>query len=241
MTKKTRPSFQPDPDQMALMPERSGNDINGRGEADFRRPSPIYWQRPDAIPHGKIQQWMVDRFTAVAAYSDIYAKGDRGPRELKSLAKEQAQDSAQGWSDQVKAFALNNEAELVGIAKLDTAWFYDECEPPTDPWIIVLGIAMDHDKLAQAPSSDEDTASALEVAVQYNRAARAAANLANWIRDQGYQSTPHGGPWAGPMTLIPAALACGFGELGKHGSVINREYGSSFRLSAFLRSRCNFT
>ena len=28
------------------------------------------------------------------------------------------------------------------------------------------------------------------------------------------------------------ALACGFGELGKHGSIINRTYGSSFRLAA---------
>jgi epoxyqueuosine reductase QueG len=36
------------------------------------------------------------------------------------------------------------------------------------------------------------------------------------------------------FNLIPAALACGFGELGKHGSIINRDYGSSFRLSAVL-------
>ena len=34
--------------------------------------------------------------------------------------------------------------------------------------------------------------------------------------------------------MIPAALACGFGELGKHGSLINRQYGSSFRLAAVL-------
>ena len=32
--------------------------------------------------------------------------------------------------------------------------------------------------------------------------------------------------------MIPAALSAGFGELGKHGSIINRQYGSSFRLSA---------
>ena len=31
------------------------------------------------------------------------------------------------------------------------------------------------------------------------------------------------------MLMIPAALACGFGELGKHGSIINRELGSSLR------------
>ena len=32
--------------------------------------------------------------------------------------------------------------------------------------------------------------------------------------------------------MIPPAIAAGFGELGKHGSMINRTYGSSFRLSA---------
>ena len=34
--------------------------------------------------------------------------------------------------------------------------------------------------------------------------------------------------------MIPPALACGFGELGKHGSIINPELGASFRLSAVL-------
>lgn len=34
--------------------------------------------------------------------------------------------------------------------------------------------------------------------------------------------------------MIPPALACGFGELGKHGSLINPELGASFRLSAVL-------
>ena len=39
---------------------------------------------------------------------------------------------------------------------------------------------------------------------------------------------------AGPVVLIPPALACGFGELGKHGSIINRQFGSSFRLACVL-------
>jgi epoxyqueuosine reductase QueG len=34
--------------------------------------------------------------------------------------------------------------------------------------------------------------------------------------------------------MIPHAIECGFGELGKHGSIINKEFGSSFRLAAVL-------
>ncbi len=43
---------------------------------------------------------------------------------------------------------------------------------------------------------------------------------------------PHAGPWVGNLNLIPAAMTAGLGEPGKHGSMINREYGSSFRLAA---------
>ncbi len=234
MTKRPGAVFQPNPEQLAIMPERSGNAINGRGEAEFRRPSRIYWQRPDTIVHGKMQEWMVNRFNQVPAFKEAYAEGDRGPRKLDPVSPDRIQDSPENWSAAAKAFALQHEADLVGIAALDANWTYEDREPHTEPWIIVLGVEMDHARLAQAPSSDEDTVSALEVAVQYNRAARVAAHLANWIRGQGYQSVMHAGPWAGSTTLIPAALACGFGELGKHGSIINEQYGSSFRLSAVV-------
>ena len=86
---------------------------------------------------------------------------------------------------------------------------------------------MDHAELATAP----EPASVIEVMRQYNRGTRA---LADWILGQGWQAEAHGGPQAGPVLLIPAALACGFGELGKHGSIINRRFGSSFRLAGVL-------
>jgi epoxyqueuosine reductase len=82
------------------------------------------------------------------------------------------------------------------------------------------------------PSSAEDPEGQLEVCDQYNRGARVVNWLAHWIRAQGYEAKPHAGPWVGSLNLLPAAIACGFGELGKHGSLINREYGSSFRLAA---------
>jgi len=234
MAKPDKVVFQPDPEQLALMPERSGNDINGLGEKEFRRPTRVYWHNPKDIPHGGIQKWMVERFNRVPDFKTVYAEGDRGPQKLNQVAEVRQEDSPKNWSARARGFALQHEADLVGIAKLNPDWCYDDCEPDTDPWIIVLGVEMDHARLAQAPSSDTNTASALEVSVQYNRGARAAAHLANWVRDLGYQSEPHAGPWAGPVTLTPAALACGFGELGKHGNIINRQYGSSFRLSAVV-------
>ena len=50
--------FVPNPEQMALMPEVSGNSINGLNENDFRRPSYVYWgDNPDDIVHGNLQKW----------------------------------------------------------------------------------------------------------------------------------------------------------------------------------------
>ena len=234
MAKTPKVEFHPDPEQMALMPDRSGNDINGQGETEFRRPTRVYWHNPKDIPHGGIQKWMVGRFNRVDDFKNVYAEGDRGPLQFNPVAVHQQQDSAENWVAKVREFALHHEADLVGIAAMNPDWSYDDCGSDVAPWVIILGVEMDHARLAQAPSSDTDTASALEVSVQYNRGARVAGHLANWIRGQGYDSESHAGPWAGPMTLTPAALACGFGELGKHGNIINGKYGSSFRISAVV-------
>jgi epoxyqueuosine reductase len=234
MAKTPKVKFHPDPEQLALMPDRSGNEINGQGEPGFRRPTRVYWHNPKDIPHGGIQKWMVDKFNRVEDFKTVYAEGDRGPLKLDPVADLQQEDNADNWVAKVREFALQHEADLVGIAAMNPDWTYDDTGPDVAPWVIILGVEMDHARLAQAPSSDTDTASALEVSVQYNRGARAAAHLANWVRGQGYHSESHAGPWAGPMTLTPAALACGFGELGKHGNIINGKYGSSFRISAVV-------
>ncbi len=144
MTKRRHATFLPRPEQLALMPESSGNAINGQGETAFRRPTRIYWHKPDEIPHGRLQEWMVNRFNAVPAYSAVYAKGDRGPRRPDPIAASRIQDSASNWSARVKEFALQHEADLVGIAELDPNWTYEECEPYAEPWIIILGVEMDH-------------------------------------------------------------------------------------------------
>ena len=58
--------------------------------------------------------------------------------------------------------------------------------------------------------------------------------MTTWIRNRGWDAFANTGPMAGTMVMIPPAIECGFGELGKHGSIINKEYGSSFRLSCVL-------
>jgi epoxyqueuosine reductase QueG len=58
--------------------------------------------------------------------------------------------------------------------------------------------------------------------------------VAGWLRQEGWAAEPVTGPMTGDFALIAPALACGFGELGKHGSIIDRDLGANFRLSAVL-------
>ncbi len=234
MTKANEKPFETPAEQLRHFPEVSGNTINGLGEAGRRRPSPIYWRRAETIAHGPLMNYMIGKFQSVGVLREIYDRREnREPRKLVPVAAEQAGDTAENWTRAVKDFALANEADLVGITALDPLWAYDDSEENL-PWVVVLAFEMDYQRLADQPVSDDNPASAIEVAVQYNRGARATSKLANWIREQGWRAERHAGPWAGGLTLIPPALACGFGELGKHGSIINRTYGSSFRLAGVV-------
>ncbi len=231
MKRKARGTYQPDPNFLALSPGVSGNTVNGLGEQSEKRPAPIFWHRPERETHGAMQEYLVARFNAVPAFHTAYAKGDRGPRKPDPVAPDRVVRSAEEWTGLVKAFALANEADLVGIARMDPLWVFEGYEINL-PWVIVLGVAMDHARLSEQPATAENPTAQVEVGEQYNRGARVAMRVANFIRGQGYAADLHQGPWAGALSMMPAAMACGFGELGKHGSLINRTYGSSFRLAA---------
>ena len=112
---------------------------------------------------------------------------------------------------------------------MDPAWVY-EGQQVSQSHIVMLGVAHDYEAIATAPAASAGA----EVVRQYGRAAAAAKAVAGWLRGQGWDAEPLTGPMTTKVILIPPAIACGFGELGKHGSLINPEHGSSFRLAAVL-------
>lgn len=223
----------------------SGNTINGLGEPKPRSPTQIFWHRDTKGKElGEVQDHVVEKYNSVPALAKVYREADRGPRKLPEKVDQQVQKSPVEWTKAVKGFALNepgarpegvpgkgSEAELVGITQVDPLWVYEGYEADL-PNVIMLGLVMDHGRLSQLPGDDVQVEGQLETADQYNRGARVANYLAAWIRSQGYNSRAHAGPWVGSLTLVPPAIAAGFGELGDHGSIINRKYGSSFRLAA---------
>jgi epoxyqueuosine reductase len=227
--------YTPPADILAHFPERSGNEVNGVGETEYRRASRFFWHKPDLQSHGglqkKVLQYVMGEPSVGAEF--IHAgPGDpkRGPVPVEQSAEKVA-GTPEEWSERLKAFALANEADVVGIAKMRDEYIFDGYEV-SHKYIIMIGVAHEHELMKTAPSTLEDPSAAVEVARQYNRGSRVVSNLRNFILEQGYPAADYPGPLADAIVMIPAAIDCGLGELGKHGSLINRTLGSSFRLAA---------
>ena len=216
-----------------LFPKISGNTVNGLGSNETRQASPFFWHPVDKQTHGKLQTAVTDHLQSVPALSRHFSRhppGGRGPRP-RPQASERIDKTAAAWVEDIKGYGLANEADLIGIAKMRPEYVYEGYEIE-EPWVILIGVAMDYAELAQVPATFDNPTGAVVVAKEYNRAARACRKLANHILSQGYFAKAYQGPYASALNMIPAAIDAGLGELGKHGSMINREFGSSFRLSA---------
>jgi len=230
MAKSPYRPFTPKAEQMALMPSVSGNTINGVGESDHRQATPIYWHDPDTLEHGELQKWF---YTQNADDRHIIkAREDRAgilAAEVPPVTGDPLQQSADDWTAQLTELAGTLDMELFGITAFRPEWAFDGITI-RQQWIIMIGVAHDYEGIRNAPA----LSAGAEVVRQYGRGTKAAKDIATWIRERGWDALPHGGPLAGPALLIPAAIECGFGELGKHGSIINKDYGSSFRLASVL-------
>lgn len=231
MSKKTS-SYTPDPYFLGKFPPgKSGNDVNGLGEAQVRKASPFFWHKPEIQEFGKLQEAVINHHRKAPEIAQAYSSGPhRGPPPV-SKARQRKGHTPEEATRSVKQFVLDNEADLVGIARMDPLWVYEGFKI-NEPWVIMIGVAMNHERLNQAPASFENPAAGVEVANKYNQAARVCRKLVNHILALGYEAKAYPGPFATALNMIPAAIAAGLGELGKHGSMINREYGSNFRLSA---------
>jgi len=223
-----RGSYRPRPETLALL-RASGNTINGLGETEQRRPSPFFWHPPDKHPWGGLQIAARESSRrcpgAAAAFQAAYCYP-----ELVPVAAQRADAPAHEWTEAVRSFALAHEADALGIASMDPLYVFEGYDIE-EPWVIVLGLAHDYERLKEVPSDETNGVGVCDVGDQYARGTRASYALANWIREKGYKANPYPGPMAGALALIPAAIAAGLGELGKHGSLISRHFGSGVRLA----------
>jgi ferredoxin len=223
-----RGSYKPKPETVALL-KVSGNPINGLGETTPRRPSPFFWHPPDQHPYGELQIVARKSSRGCPGSPEAFQAAYNYP-ELVPVAAVRNDASAEQLADQVKRFALSHEADDVGIAPMDPLYVF-EGYTVNEPWIIVLGLAHNYERLKEVPSDETNGIGVVDVGDQYAKGTRSSYGLANWIRSQGYNASPYPGPSAGAVVLIPPAIASGLGELGKHGSLISPKFGAGVRLA----------
>lgn len=224
--------FTPNPEFMALWPEGySGNAINGLGEEEVRRPTMVWWTPDmDTAEFGPLQKWFYQR-----------EEPDETMLELRRLRREaceapdppvaeiRAERSPEDWTSALRGFVESGDCEMTGVARMRPEWVFDHQESDL-PNVVMLGVQHIYDELRHVPALRGGT----DVTRQYWRAAAVSKKVAAWLRGQGWQAEAVTGPMVGKILMIPPALECGFGELGKHGSLINPEFGSAFRLGAVL-------
>ncbi|MAH87294.1 MAG: (Fe-S)-binding protein [Kiloniella sp.] len=227
----TKGKFQPRPEQMALYPAVSGNTINGLGETERRRPSYVYWGNdPEDVAHGAVQRWFYTVDPGLAGYGqERQRRAAILDAPLVPLADKPEQIKPEDFATFSHQGLDGGDFDKIGVAPFDHEWAFEGVEIAFER-VVMLGFHHDFEEISKAPAPE----GGLEVMRQYRRAAHGAKAVANWLRTKGWDAEPLTGPMSGKIAMIPAALACGFGELGKHGSVITPEFGSSFRLSAVL-------
>ena len=228
VVRSKRERYSPKPETLALL-KVSGNPINGLGEITPRKASPFFWHPPTQHPYGELQIVARQSSRKCPGSAPAFMAAYNYP-ELAPVAEVRNEAPAEQLAAEATAFALSHEADAVGIAAMDPLYVF-EGYTIEEPWVIVLVLAHNYERLKQVPSDEINGVGVTEIGDQYARGTRASYALANWIRLQGYNAKPYPGPGADALLLIPPAIDSGLGELGKHGSLITQQFGSGVRLA----------
>lgn len=95
------------------------------------------------------------------------------------------------------------------------------------PHTFIFALQMSADEIRTAPGIRE----AAEVATTYMRVAMPALVIATYLRGLGYRAVAHI-DGESELILPPMAEKAGLGQIGRHGLLVNKKYGSRIRLAA---------
>jgi epoxyqueuosine reductase len=151
------------------------------------------------------------RWVELAPYRDGPVQAERTPT-----------GDAAATTKQIKEKAMELGANMVGVCRLQPHMI-DLGEDVPHEFVIACCVAEDYEKVMQGADAVEE-----EAMRTYVRCTEIANELAAHIRSLGYPARAHhnGGS---EVQAIPIFYQVGFGELGRHGSLINEVYGASFR------------
>lgn len=207
---------------------RSGNDINGLGVTESVRATQVFhgsgareleWQKLETF-FGLINPLKIVWLNLVNRWMLRRADG--------AIARvRQAVDDPAAMAERIKAVAIEFGAGTVGITAVTEKAMYRGADVDY-PYAIVVMIPMDQAEMATVPSNR----AGIEVMRIYAEVGRTVVTLAEKIRSMGWRARAYGE--GADILHIPLAINAGLGELGKHGSLICKEFGSNMRIATVL-------
>jgi Pyruvate/2-oxoacid:ferredoxin oxidoreductase delta subunit len=209
-------------------PPPSGNFINGMGETAPRRARPVFhgsglrrleWEMLElfflmTMPFRLFWPGVVSRW--------ILRQGD-GPQNRRRVP---VADEAE-MAGEIKRFTLSLGAGAVGISRVTPLALFEGYETPFR-YAISIAYPMDYVEMENVTR----LRGGIETMRCYIEIAKIAVKLAAHIRAMGWPARAYSE--SSDVLHIPQAIESGIGQLGKHGSLINRELGANFRLATVL-------
>jgi epoxyqueuosine reductase len=153
---------------------------------------------------------------------------DQYPRFTGPVAAEQRRfDSPHDAATFVKETAISCGADIVGICEIDEGDVY-QGRSVTDRYAIAVGQRMRWQEFQVVPSRE----SAIECLRVYFTLGETVISLAAALRAAGYACKVEHPIGDADLLHIPIGLKAGFGELGRHGSIIHPKLGPLFRMGS---------
>ncbi len=134
-------------------------------------------------------------------------------------------------SAHLKQSAREFGADLVGICEIEPSDVY-RGRTVTDRFAVAVAQRMRWREFQVVPSRE----SAIECLRVYYTLGETVIRLAAHIRSLGYACTVEHPIGDSDLLHVPIGLKAGFGELGRHGSIINPELGPLFRMGSVATS-----
>jgi epoxyqueuosine reductase QueG len=209
----------------------SGNKRNGLGEMAFRRAryvfhsspktGPLAWDRMQrhfrySIPIGLLPNVLAHMWAAFRPQGPIAAN------KLEVTDRKEA-------TEMIKARALELGAGVVGVCEIKDQHMM-EGSSTEYKYAVSFGLPMDREIMQTAPTAKASK----EVQRVYTLCSRLTVNMSRYVRSLGWPALGLPINSSSDFLHIPIAIDAGVGQLGKHGSLICKEYGSNFRLTTML-------
>ena len=206
----------------------SGNIINGLGTSTKTKATQVFHgSGARDLEWGKLELFfaLINPFKVYCL--NLYNRWLLRDADGRVSKKQRPIDDKTSITKEIKELAVNLGAGSIGVTKMTEDATYRGGEVRYKNAIVIL-YPMDHDEMQYVTTDRAGT----ETMRAYMEISKVAIALSKKIRNMGWRARAY--CEGADLLHIPLAIEAGLGELGKHGSLISREFGSSMRIATVL-------